>query len=80
MPMPSVSFGTQSYATIESPVRLNALFPLQLTHLLLGRMRALPGLTAVFFIGSIAAEMPPPFMQAYACSKSFLRTLARSLS
>ncbi|KZP01752.1 NAD(P)-binding protein [Calocera viscosa TUFC12733] len=80
MAMPSVSFDAQSYTTIEFALRLNALFPLHLTHLLLGRMRALPGPTAVLFIGSIAAEVPPPYMQAYACSKSFLRTLARSLS
>ncbi|KZT59855.1 NAD(P)-binding protein [Calocera cornea HHB12733] len=80
MPIPSVSFDAQSISSIEAGVRLNALFPVHLTHLLLGRMRSLPGPTAVLFTGSIASELPPPYMAAYACSKSFLQTLARSLS
>jgi len=80
MAFPAASFDGQDFSTIESAVRLNALFPMHLTHLLLGQMRALPGPTAVLFIGSIASEVPPPYMQGYACSKSFLQALARSLS
>ncbi|KZP01746.1 NAD(P)-binding protein [Calocera viscosa TUFC12733] len=80
MPIPSISFDAQPYSSIEAGVRLNALFPMQLTHLLLPRMRSLPSPTAVLFIGSIASELPPPYMAAYACSKAFVQTLARSLS
>ncbi|EJU03508.1 NADP-binding protein [Dacryopinax primogenitus] len=80
MPIPPVPFDEQPYSSIESGIRLNAMFPLRLTHLLLGPMRSLPGPTAVLFIGSIASELPPPYMEAYACSKSFLQTLARSIA
>jgi len=80
MPIPSISFDAQPFSGIEAGVRLNALFPMHLTHLLLPRMRSLPGPTAVLFVGSIASELPPPYMAAYACSKSFVQTLARSLS
>ena len=61
-------------------LRLNALFPFNLTHAFLPQLRAANGPVEVIFVGSRSADITIPRLTTYAPPKVFLCQLARCLN
>ena len=65
---------------LHGDIRLNALFPFNLTHAFLPRLRASRRPVEVIFVGSQSADISIPHLFTYAPSKSFIYQLTRCLN